>query len=88
MITLMNLKQLHEIDDSQWLEETVKLLKNQRFPEETLRRVGKMQAHPTHSVEYCTREAFRQINYLRSRSRPYRYIPGIFGVFVDIQLGF
>ncbi|WP_255353136.1 MULTISPECIES: hypothetical protein [Planktothricoides] len=29
MITLMNLKQLHEIDDSQWLEETVKLLKNQ-----------------------------------------------------------
>lgn len=42
MITLMNLKQLHEIDDSQWLEETVKLLKNQQFPEEKLRRVGKI----------------------------------------------
>jgi hypothetical protein len=31
MITLTNLKQLYEIDDSQWLEETVKLLKNQQF---------------------------------------------------------
>ena len=33
MITLTNLKQLYEIDDSQWLEETVKLLKNQQFKE-------------------------------------------------------
>ncbi len=33
MITLTNLKQLYEIDDSQWLEETVKLLKNQQFQE-------------------------------------------------------
>ncbi|MBD2544432.1 DUF29 domain-containing protein [Planktothricoides raciborskii] len=33
MITLTNLKQLYEIDDSQWLEEIVKLLKNQQFKE-------------------------------------------------------
>lgn len=33
MITLTNLKQLYEIDDSQWLEETIKLLKSQQFKE-------------------------------------------------------
>lgn len=33
MITLTNLKQLYEIDDYQWLEETIKLLKNQQFKE-------------------------------------------------------
>lgn len=33
MITLTNLKQLYEIDDFQWLEETIKLLKNQQFKE-------------------------------------------------------
>ena len=28
MKTIADLKQLYEIDDSQWLEETIKLLKN------------------------------------------------------------
>ncbi|TAE57365.1 MAG: DUF29 domain-containing protein [Nostocales cyanobacterium] len=31
MKTIHDLKQLYEIDDSQWLEETIKLLKNQQF---------------------------------------------------------
>lgn len=31
MLTITNLKQLYEIDDSQWLEETVKILKNKQF---------------------------------------------------------
>ena len=31
MLTITDLKQLYEIDDSQWLEETVKLLKNKQF---------------------------------------------------------
>ncbi|MDJ0507695.1 MAG: DUF29 domain-containing protein [Crocosphaera sp.] len=29
--TVTNLKQLYEIDDVQWLEETVKIIKNKRF---------------------------------------------------------
>ncbi|MFK0735256.1 MAG: DUF29 domain-containing protein [Gloeotrichia echinulata GP01] len=33
MMNLTNLKQLYEIDDSQWLEETVKLIKNRQFQE-------------------------------------------------------
>lgn len=33
MKTIANLKQLYEIDDSQWLEETIKLLKNHQFQE-------------------------------------------------------
>ena len=31
MIAVTNLKQLYELDDSQWLEETVKLLKNRQI---------------------------------------------------------
>ncbi|MDJ0732079.1 MAG: DUF29 domain-containing protein [Crocosphaera sp.] len=31
MLTITDLKQLYEIDDSQWLEETVKILKNRQF---------------------------------------------------------
>ncbi|WP_353932526.1 DUF29 domain-containing protein [Okeanomitos corallinicola TIOX110] len=31
MKTIHDLKQLYEVDDSQWLEETIKLLKNQQF---------------------------------------------------------
>ena len=31
MLTITDLKQLYEIDDYQWLEETVKLLKNKQF---------------------------------------------------------
>ncbi|RUS99679.1 hypothetical protein DSM107003_02630 [Trichormus variabilis SAG 1403-4b] len=31
MRTIHDLKQLYEVDDSQWLEETIKLLKNQQF---------------------------------------------------------
>ncbi|MGB5595241.1 MAG: DUF29 domain-containing protein [Crocosphaera sp.] len=31
MLTINDLKQLYEIDDYQWLEETVKLLKNKQF---------------------------------------------------------
>jgi 5-methylthioribose kinase len=33
MKTITDLKQLYEIDDSQWLEETVNLLKNHQFKE-------------------------------------------------------
>jgi hypothetical protein len=33
MKSITNLKQLYEIDDSQWLEETIKLLKNHQFQE-------------------------------------------------------
>ncbi|AFZ57031.1 DUF29 domain-containing protein [Anabaena cylindrica FACHB-243] len=33
MKTITDLKQLYEIDDSQWLEETIKLLKNHQFQE-------------------------------------------------------
>ncbi|MBK1987781.1 DUF29 domain-containing protein [Sphaerospermopsis aphanizomenoides BCCUSP55] len=33
MKTIHDLKQLYEIDDSQWLEETIKLLKNHQFQE-------------------------------------------------------
>ena len=31
MLTITDLKQLYEIDDSQWLEETVEILKNRQF---------------------------------------------------------
>lgn len=31
MMTLTNLKQLYEVDDVQWLEETIELLKKQQF---------------------------------------------------------
>ena len=33
MKTIADLKQLYEIDDSQWLEETIKLLKDHQFQE-------------------------------------------------------
>jgi hypothetical protein len=33
MKTITDLKQLYELDDSQWLEETIKLLKNHKFQE-------------------------------------------------------
>jgi Domain of unknown function DUF29 len=33
MMKVNDLKQLYEIDDSQWLEETVKLIKNHQFQE-------------------------------------------------------
>jgi hypothetical protein len=33
MKTIADLKKLYEIDDSQWLEETIKLLKDHRFQE-------------------------------------------------------
>ncbi|WP_416242421.1 DUF29 family protein [Anabaena cylindrica] len=33
MKSITDLKQLYEIDDSQWLEETIKLLKNHQFQE-------------------------------------------------------
>ena len=33
MKTITDLKQLYEIDDSQWLEETIKLLKDHQFQE-------------------------------------------------------
>lgn len=33
MIAVTNLKKLYEVDDAQWLEETVKLLKNRQLQE-------------------------------------------------------